>query len=64
MRLDLTISLGNIITIATVCIAAVGMVTRINKLLDRFFVEHEMLIKDYCDRTGQKSVDLPTRVRR
>jgi len=63
MRFDLTISLGNVLTVVSVVGAVVIGVFRVNRLLNWFLVEHEMLIKDYADRTNIKVADLPTRIR-
>ena len=52
-----------------VAAASVGAITLayfrlsflLNKALNRWNIEHEMLVQDYCQRSGIKREDLPTR---
>lgn len=37
---------------------------RIEKKIDKFGMEHELLVRDYCERHGIKVEDLPTRMKR
>jgi len=60
MQITWTISLGNILTV----LAFVGGIARIEMLLNKFLVEHEILVRDYCERHNIKPDDLPTRSRR
>ena len=59
MHLDLTISLGSILTIVTV----LGIGLRLDRQLAHFLVEHEILIADYCKRSGISTNELPTRIK-
>lgn len=42
--------------------AIVGYAWRLEKIITRFLVEHEILVRDYCKRVGIKINDLPTRL--
>lgn len=59
MHFDFTVTLGNLITV----VALIGAIWRAERLLQWFLVEHEILIKDYCERHGVEVKDLPTRSR-
>jgi hypothetical protein len=60
MHFDWNISLPTMLTV----IGAVGGAwLRVERRLNRFLVEHEMLVDDYCRRHGSKVRDLPTRSR-
>lgn len=59
MHFDLTISLGNIVTVAFI----MGMIWRIERAYNLYSVEHEMLIADYCARHEIHVRDLPTRTK-
>ena len=60
MHLDFTISIGQIATILAILGTAWGFSTKIN----RYLIEHELLIQKYCMDTGIEPHELPTRVRR
>lgn len=59
MHIDMTISLGNIISLAVLF----GVAWRVDNLFRRFAIEHEILVRDYCERHGLELSDLPTRSR-
>lgn len=66
MHVDFTITLGNILT----WVAFVGTVIRVEKFMSEmrtavqiFRLEHEILIRDYCERHGLKIDDFPTRLK-
>lgn len=60
MHFDFTISLGQMVTLGVVTLATF----RLESLISRFGIEHEILIRDYCERKGIRLGDLPTRFRR
>jgi hypothetical protein len=60
VHFDLTVSLGQVVTLVTL----IGMGWRIDRVLSRFLIEHEMMLQDYCIRMGIDIDKLPTRVRR
>lgn len=62
-RLADSFTVGNIITVAVVVGAILRFETRVAGLVRSFLVEHEILIADYCKRTGVKADDLPTRLK-
>jgi hypothetical protein len=67
MHFDLTISLGSILTFGSIMVLAVTLAVNMKTLvrkMDIFLVEHEILIADYCKRTGTSPSELPTRARR
>jgi len=57
MHFDLTVSLGNLVTIGALLIAII----RWDRKLARYDVEHEMLIGWYCKSHNMRVRDLPTR---
>jgi hypothetical protein len=59
MHFDFTISLGNILTI----VALVGLILRIDKVVRKFLIEHEMLINWYCKEHNIELKDIPTRMK-
>lgn len=64
VRFSWDISLGQLAEMAgalTPLIAIAYWLTRINRKLDSFLVEHEMLIADMTERKNIKPSDLPTR---
>jgi hypothetical protein len=62
MHFDATISIGNIVAFFTI----IGAIWRIERLMNWFLIEHEILIKDYCSRQNPpiEIGDLPTRSKR
>lgn len=42
---------------------ALGAIYRVESLIRRFGMEHEILVRDYCERHNLKLEDLPTRFR-
>jgi hypothetical protein len=63
MHWDFTISFGNILTMITFVFFLIGLNYKVQKWLDHFSIEHEILIRDYCERHDLKVTDLPTRFR-
>jgi hypothetical protein len=66
MRFDFSISIGNIVTFA----ALLGGIWRVEKflrstqsLLQKFSIEHEILIQDYCKRNQIDLNAFPTRMK-
>jgi hypothetical protein len=59
MHFDFSFSLGNIVTL----VAIVAMFLRVDRIAAKFLVEHEILVADYCKRTGIEVRDLPTRIK-
>ncbi len=59
MHFDLTVSLGNIVTLGTLLWAIV----RTDRRLSRYDIEHETLMSWYCKAHNFKLRDLPTRSR-
>lgn len=59
MHFDFTISFGNVIAIVMV---GIGLF-RMDRLAAKFLVEHEILIADYCKRTGIEVHNMPTRIK-
>jgi hypothetical protein len=57
MHFEFTMTLGQLITFTTVLIG----IWRIEGLGRKYLVEHEILIRDYCERHNLKVHDLPTR---
>jgi len=56
--------IGNIIVGSIPAVAAVGFfLHRIERRFNFLMIEHEILVKDYCDRNNIEVHDLPTRVR-
>lgn len=53
--------LGVICAAATPLIGVVVWLARIERKLNYFLVEHEMLIADFAERRGVEPKDLPTR---
>ena len=37
------------------------LMAKMDRLLNHWHVEHEILVDDYCERKGMKRDDLPTR---
>jgi hypothetical protein len=60
---DFTITFGNVLTIASMAFLLLGINHRVSKWLDHFSIEHEILIRDYCERHDLRVNDLPTRFR-
>lgn len=60
LRWDFTVSFGNVVTLLACALYAI----RLDRLLTRFLVEHEMLMSWYCKEHGIDPKDLPTRVGR
>ena len=60
MKFEFTVTLGQI----GVFLAFLGTIWRVERLIAYFFVEHEILVHDYCERHDLKVHELPTRVRR
>lgn len=58
---DPTISLGNLLTLVITLTAVFAALTRIDRQLAKFLIEHEILIGEYCKLHGIKAHDLPTR---
>lgn len=54
MHFDFTVSLPTVF-------AVVGLWIRFEWKMYRHVVEHEMLVRDYCDRNNLKPGELPTR---
>ena len=59
MRFDLTISLGNILTV----LALLGVIWRVDNVLRKFIIEHEILMGWYCKYHNISLQDVPTRVK-
>lgn len=59
MHFDFTISLGNILTIA----AILGLIWRVDRVVAKFLIEHEMLMGWYCKEHDIKLQDIPTRMK-
>ena len=57
MHFTFDVSIGQIILLA----AFLGGMWRLNRLLSFLLFEHEILMKDYCDRVGINMKDLPSR---
>ena len=60
MHFDLTISLGNLVIFAGI----LGGILRVEWLFRSYALEHELLIRDYCERKGIPLKDLLTRMKR
>ena len=60
MKFELTISLGQVITLLTI----LGMGWRIDRVMMKYLFEHDLLILDYCERKGISITALPTRIKR
>ena len=63
MHFDLTISLGNILTIIGCGLMWLRKERRMERLVEKFLIEHEILIADYCKRMGIDASELPTRIK-
>ena len=59
MHFDATVTLGNLLTL----IILLGWAFRLDRLLSKYLVEHEILINWYCESHGISPKDLPTRTR-
>lgn len=59
LHFDWTISLTGLMQFGAVCV----LIWRMESYGRRMFTEHEILIRDYCERKGIKLKDLPTRLR-
>ena len=59
MHLDLTISLGNILTV----LALLGVIWRVDNILRKFIIEHEILMSWYCKAHNITLQEVPTRVK-
>jgi hypothetical protein len=59
IHFDWTITLSGIATFCSVVVLILRMETWGRKI----FTEHEILIRDYCERKGIKLRDLPTRLK-
>lgn len=59
MHFDLTITLGNLMTL----VALLAVAFRIERAYNLYAIEHEMLMTDYCEQRGIRLRDLPTRSR-
>jgi hypothetical protein len=60
MHFDFTVSLGQVLTIATL----LGMSWKANRVISKYLYEHELLMQDYCDRNKITLSGLPTRIKR
>lgn len=60
MHFDFTITLGQVMLL----LGLLGMGWRADRVLSRYLYEHEMLMQDFCDRTGVDINKLPTRIKR
>ena len=60
MHFEFTITIGDILMVASVVIWAI----RIDRLLTKLLIEHDTLLLDYCGRSGIDITDLPTRIKR
>jgi len=60
MHLDFSVSLGQI----AIFISILGVGWNISRKLSFYQIEHELLIKKYCDDLGLDLTDLPTRTRK
>lgn len=54
-----TITFGNGLSVS----AAVYLIFRLETYGRRLVTEHEILVRDYCERKGIKLKDLPTRLK-
>ena len=54
---DWTISLGSLLTV----ISLLALLMKVGQFHNTLLIEHEILVKDYCDRNGIEKHDLPTR---
>jgi len=57
MHFDFTITLGNVVTLGVF----LGGIIRFEWAFRRYGMEHEILVRDYCERHSIKISDLPTR---
>jgi hypothetical protein len=57
--MNFAFSIGDLVTILSI----VGGIWRVERFFGKFLVEHEILVKDYCERHGLMPYDLPTRSR-
>jgi hypothetical protein len=60
------VSIGQLITLIGIASPLIGVViwlARIERKLNLFMIEHEMLVGDFAARQGVKISDLPTRSR-
>jgi len=56
--------IANIITGSIPGVLAIGIfLYRIERRFNLLMVEHEILIKEHCDRAGIRPHELPTRIR-
>ena len=62
MHIDWTIGVGNILAFCTVLLSLFILWQRIEVLLSKFMIEHELLIRDYCERKHIKLEEIPTRL--
>ena len=60
MHFDLTVTLGQIVTLVTLLL----MGWRADRILSKYMYEHELLMQKYCDDVGLDINKLPTRIRR
>jgi len=70
IELKTEISYGNILVAASILSALMGVLRKVRDTEKRFenamhqlLLEHEILVRDYCERKGMKRDDLITRVR-
>jgi hypothetical protein len=66
MHFDFTVTIGSV----TLAILIVGLIwrvertlLRVDRLVGKLSVEHEILILDYCKRNNIKLESMPTRIR-
>lgn len=58
IRFDWTITLNGVMQFSAICV----LLWRIESWGRRMFVEHEILVRDYCHRKGIKLNELSTRL--
>jgi hypothetical protein len=63
MHFDLSISLGNVLTVIGVAVIWFRKERRMEHLIEKFLIEHELMVIDYCKRLGISVEDLPTRMK-
>ena len=60
-HIEWTITIGDMAMVLTVLFGLLGTIRKVEKILDFFKVEHELLINDYCHRHNIRPHELPTR---
>jgi hypothetical protein len=63
VHFDWTIGVGNIIAFLACLLSVLALWRRIETLLAKFMIEHELLVRDYCQRKGIALEDIPTRLK-